>query len=763
MSSDDIEITITNPDGLAVKPVMVELPQYDEYLDKPRRFQAAIEKDSGLDPQGTAKVTRRGKIILLGHIKKLDESKPGKDTLLLQSAEALLDERVGQFYRYPAGTRLDAILGSSSGGSVVGLLEMANGLIPRGGWELHAGSVYKITGAGTSSRMGTLTQLYQGVTLLTKATAIPSAAGRWYQSSTDLYVWATDDRSPAYHQIIAPNFKDTLLRLGTISLASTTFTVCYEIGETKIWPVIRSLVLAAGLEYSIRYEKDGYAYLDASTAVGQGSESAPVATYIDGDNAEISLDEMDGDGHIQALIGQGAGQGITQQCAAAFDFTTLGTWREAIYQAGGMFGAMLQTATEKVFSDYSDPKIYKVDAPKQDWAQGCGNYVGIVRPGAQPVFKRIKHIAMKGGRMELEVGQRLRTLQEILKGKEEVQNILASFYGAHTKTAWSWSLPDTNIDSYSPISHKFLLASTDDSQKEADDPTLGSGEIDPNFPFQVLLSLRIDWYKSSVKSATVSGPSHSTVGNHSGYGGVETSDEEMTAHNVPSTTSNSSSTRNGVSPVGHSHTLGWASAYGNALNYISLWVDWITFNVWDGSEYVPYKVVEDVSFYDYDYDSFALDYHGHYVGSGGSTVYVNSEIHTHPIGSHYTNAAGDQSHTEALKSAKTRAGSNQHSDQTLDENNQKIEFAVNDLATGSVKLMSLTVKCNGSHVPGSPFTDGGAGLYIGDSLDSIDISSLVNVGETNEITVQVAAYGAANPVKCNISGNVNVSAIISAF
>jgi hypothetical protein len=764
MSSDDIEITITNPDGLAVKPVMVELPQYDEYLDKPRRFQAAIEKDSGLDPQGTAKVTRRGKIILLGHVKKLDESKPKKDTLLLQSAEALLEERIGQFYRYPAGTRLDAILGSSAGGSVVGLLCMANGLIPRGGWAPLEGEWYWIAGGGSSGRFGDITTLYQGTTPLTKVGVWTTApAGSFYQDIANLAIRCTDGRSPAYHQIIAPNFKDTLLRIGTISLASTTFSVCYEIGETKIWPVIRSLILAAGLEYSIRYEKDGYAYLDASATVGQGSESAPVATYIDGDNAEISLDEMDGDGHIQALIGQGAGAGITQQCAAAFDFATAGTWREAIYQAGGMFGDMLQTATEKVFSDYSDPKIYKVDAPEQDWAQGCGNCVGIVRPGAQPVFKRIKHIAMKGGRMELEVGQRLRTLQEILKGKEEVQNVLASFYGAHTRTAWSWSLPGTNIDSYSPISHKFLLASTDDSTKEADDPTLGSGEIDPNFPFQVLLSLRIDWYKSSVKSATVSGPSHSTVGNHSGYGGVETSDEEMTAHPIPSKTSAASPTLYQVSSYQHGHSMGWANAYGNALNYISLWVDWITFNVWDGSKYVPYDVVEDVSFNDYDYDSFALDYHGHSLGQATYASDVSHQLHTHNISSYYTYAAGDQSHTEALKSAKTRAGSNQHSDQTLDENNQKIEFAVNDLATGSVKLMSLTVKCNGSHVPGSPFTDGGAGLYIGDSLDSIDISSLVNVGETNEITVQVAAYGAADPVKCNISGNVNVSAIISAF
>jgi len=748
MSSDDIEITITNPDGLTVKPVMVELPQFDEYLDKPRRFQAAIEKDSGLDHQGTAKVTRRGKTILLGHVKKLDESKPDKDTLLLQSAEALLDERIGQFYRYPAGTRLDAILGSSAGGDVVGLLCMANGLIPRGGWELHAGSVYKITGAGTSSRMGTLAQLYQGVTLLNKALVIPTASGQWYQSSTDLYVWATDDRSPRYHQMIAPNFKDTLLRLGTISLASTTFTVCYEIGETKIWPVIRSLILAAGLEYSIRYEKDGYAYLDASATVGQGSISAPVATYIDGDNAEISLDEMDGDGHIQALIGQGAGAGITQQCAAAFDFASLGTWREAIYQAGGMFGAMLQTATEKVFSDYSDPKIYKVDAPEQDWAQGCGNYVGIVRHGAQPVFKRIKHIAMKGGRMELEVGQRLRTLQEILKGKEEVQSVLASFYGAHTKTAWSWSLPDTNIDSYSPISHKFLLASTDDSQKTADDPTLGSGEIDPNFPFQVLLSLRIDWYKSSVKSATVDGESHSDVGSHSGYGGVETSDEEMTAHSVPSKTAAASHTYYQVASYQHGHSLGWANAYGNALTALSLYIDF------RAKDY----------YFDYvDYDSFALDYHGHSLGQASLSSNVSHQLHTHTIASYYTDAAGNQSHTEATEAAKTRTGSSQHSDQTLDEDNQKIEYAVNDLATGSVKLMSLTVKCNGSHVPGSPFTDAGAGLYIGDSLDNIDISDLVTVGAQNEITIQVAAYGAADPVKCSITGNVNVSAIISAF
>ena len=742
--SDAIEILITNPDGLTVKPIMVELPQYDEYLDKPRRFQAAIEKDSGLDPQGTAKVTRRGKIILLGHIKKLDESKPEKDTLLLQSAEALLEERIGQFYRYPAGTRLDAILGSSAGGDVVGLLCMANGLIPRGGWELHAGSVYKITGAGTSSRMGTLTQLYQGVTLLAKDTAIPTSAGRWWQSSTDLYVWTTDGRSPQYHQMIAPAFKDTLMRLGTISLASTTFSVCYEIGETKIWPVIRSLVLAAGLEYSIRYEKDGYAYLDASATVGQGSESTPVTTYIDGDNAEISLDEMDGDGHIQALIGQGAGQGITQQCAAAFDFTTLGTWREAIYQAGGMFGTMLQTATEKVFSDYSDPKIYKVDAPEQDWAQGCGNYVGIVRPGAQPIYKRIKHIAMKGGRMELEVGQRLRTLQEILKGKEEVQSVLASFYGAHTKNAWSWSLPETNIDSYEAITHSFLLQSTDKSGSE--DDSLGDGEIDPNFPYQVILSLSVDWFKASTYSATQRNDLHSNVGSHGGYGGG-TNAKPMTAHGVNSITdlaaTQYTNVLNGTYSAGsHGHSVS------NTANSRST-----------GSGGSPAH-----THYYTDYSAYSSSYSGDH-GHSGAYYPVSSQFHRHTIPSHYTNDAASQDHAWGTGggsggNANPRAGSIEHP-----VRQSILEGLIKKYGTGnSIHYLTLTAKVNGVQVPGSPFSGaGGTGLYIGDSIDAIDISDLVTVGAQNTIELSISEFGGSDVVRCSLSGNVNVSAIISAF
>ena len=745
-------ITITNPDGSIVCPVLIDNPAYDEYIDKPRRLTAKIEKHSGLNPQGTARADHEGKIILLGHIKSFDQSKKDYDTLTLDSAEALLDERIGQFYRYPAGTALNEMLASSMGGDVVGLLAMANGLIPRGSFVLHSGHVYKWTGMGTASRLGTVASLYQGATLLTKDTAIPSSAGRWWQDASDLYVWCSDSRDPAYHLMIIPNFKDTLLRLGTISTGSTTFAVCYEIGAGKLSSPIKSLILAGGLEHAVRYEKDGYAYLDASAAVGLGSETEPVATYIDGQNAEISAEEIDGIGKVQALLGQGAGSGMTQQCAAAFDPTTAGTWREATYSGAGLFGAMLRAATEKVFSDYNDGTVYNVRSIDTDWSQAVGNYVRLIIDGHQPVNRRIKHVQMKGsGQMILEVGQRLRTLAELLKAGDEVQDALSSFYGSHTKNAWSWSLPETNIDSYAPISHSFLLASTDDSTKGSDDETIGSGEIDPNFPFQVLLSLSLGWFTSDTYNAIVASNSHSNVGSHSGYGGTETSEETQEKHSVnqQSTTGPSSGLFNFNAYAGDSYYTGYASEPGHTYSNTS-----------------ASRTTGTASGHTHSYN----DYYCSGVWATGThrhaytvmTTYLNAvnATHTHPVSTHNTNDAEDQSHTTASQSAKTRAGSTAHP-----ETNAALEGWKKEYATGnSIHYLTLTVKVNGVAVPGSPFTgDGGTGLYIGDNLNNIDISDLCVVGQKNEIEITVSEYGGSDPVRCSISGNVNVNAVISAF
>jgi hypothetical protein len=140
---------------------------------------------------------------------------------------------------------------------------------------------------------------------------------------------------------------------------------------------------------------------------------------------------------------------------------------------------------------------------------------------------------------------------------------------------------------------------------------------------------------------------------------------------------------------------------------------------------------------------------------------MNPESHTHAVPIHNTAAAADQSHTGGTDTAKTRAGSSQHSDQVIQED-AGMDYLVNELSTGSPALLTLAVLCNGSHVPGSPFS-GSGGLYIGDSLDAIDLSGLVTVGGKSSLTISLSEYGGSGTVKCAISGNVNVSAVISAF
>ena len=54
-------------------------------------------------------------------------------------------------------------------------------------------------------------------------------------------------------------------------------------------------------------------------------------------------------------------------------------------------------------------------------------------------------------------------------------------------------------------------------------------------------------------------------------------------------------------------------------------------------------------------------------------------------------------------------------------------------------------------------------MNIGDSLDNIDIISLVTVGVRNTIEVILTEFGGPGPVRCSVSGNINVNAVISAF
>jgi hypothetical protein len=291
------------------------------------------------------------------------------------------------------------------------------------------------------------------------------------------------------------------------------------------------------------------------------------------------------------------------------------------------------------------------------------------------------------------------------------------------------------------------LASTDDSTKSSTDKTIGSGEIDPNFPFMVLLNLKIGWFTSSLLSATTPTYGHSAVGSHSSYGGKSTSAQLMTAHNVPQITAIASGAEYGV--VSGLASMGTAGAHTHNGSLASAW-----------RQCENYKGTKlDVYSLDW-YLSSIASVAGHNHSQSYNQVWVSQNGHVHVIPAQTTDAAAAQSHTGAVDPALARAGSAEHPIAEV-----SLDMWLNQQPTGSsVHYLTLDVKVNGVEVPGSPFSgDNGTGMYIGDSLGSLDISSLVTVGIKNSIAVTLTEWGGAGPVKCSISGNVNVNAVISAF
>jgi hypothetical protein len=743
-------IRFTNPDGSSVIPVLTSPPALDEYFDKPNRITLKAEKGSAVDPRGTVRVERKGSIKLNGYIVKLDESNPAYDTIICDSAEGLLASRIAQFYRYPAGNSLNNILSEALGGQVVGLLAVANSSLPRGSWILHSGSIYKIVGAGTSSvRFGTVTSLYQNVTLLTKKASVAAmTAGSWTQDNDALYLWTTSGATPNNFYILSPNIKDTGLRLGSIEAGTASFTVAFETSATSIDPVLRALITAKGLEIEWAPQKDGTVLLNARTTVGKGSPTEPVTTFIDGgiktplpdvSKAEIVTSPIDGK-NAQCLLAQGSGSGNYQNVAVAFDLSSPGVWIEQVCSLPSLFGSMLQGAVTKIFStDYQEPVIYQIRTSEPDFGLGKGDYIGIIRDGYQPIVRRVKMLGYREvGDFIINAGQRFKTTAELLKGGEDVQRILSSFYNAHVPNGFSWSFPQENIDSFTGISHEFLLASTDGSAKDPQDRTLGSGEIDPAYPFQVLLNLKIGWYTSPTYSATVPTDNHGNVGGHSGYQGEGTSNAGGNPHSVNANQNQPTAT---AYAINGGTSFCQSSSHAHSLNVSGSW-----YYTSSG---------KDTAWGPTGGGSANMTEHAHNVTVSLTGYPVPTQYLTP---AHSTNAASTHPHTTTFDPAKTRAGSAAHPQRDTVLANLKLLCA-----TGSTKYLTLDVKVNNVEVPGSPFNgDDGAGLYIGDSIN-VDISNLVTVGQKNTIAYAITEFQGAGTVKCSISGGVNVSGIVSAF
>ena len=729
---------ITNADG-SLAGFDISDYKISKYFDKYGKLNLDCTPGASVSEDSTIEASYHGTVRFRGYIDFPEIDTSGKTKITAYEQQRLLNFRACQVYNYPAGTTVEEMLTSDTPGSVVGLLYFANSLIPQGSFSNSSGYIYYLkdyngNGGGTSSRFGALSSLYQGASLLTKVGSVGAMyAGSWYQDTTDLYVWTTDNKDPAYWNISTPNWKDTLLRIGNIEsgVASETFSVPYRLGKNPIDKELYAIIDAFGIEYQWRHDNDGYTYLDIKNVIGRGSSTKGVSAYKQNYNIYDMDRQVTGDPRIHALLGAGAGNGSAQQTSTSLDLYGSGTWKEELYTDSRLFKSQLSETIDKIFPDRLDGTSYTLNV-ELDPALNCGDYIDIFQNKYNTVTQRVKRITYKAnGSMDIEAGRRLLTPSDTYKDKFDLLNIFNQSANNYL-SSWNFHFNNDAISDSVPYTVNFSV--------ETD-------EIDSEFDYRFLLNVTLGWYKSSVTSVTTAAHGHSGVtgsGGSSAHGTAGTGGTHY--HTVSGTTTGLptaySRVLNADQPIlvqsagSHSHSVSSHSHYQTAHG-----------------AYTTY-----VSGHQHQYNSS----YGNYTGSSSPGT-SSAGSHSHTITAYAIWVASDaHDHSISGYTTGTHAG---HADHAVTDNpshnlpmvTQNQELAITEQyptleSTGSIRYIDVTIKCNGTQVTGSPFVD----YYPGDSINSIDITNLINVGAENEleITIEETASG-GNSVKCSLSGSVS--------
>jgi hypothetical protein len=739
---------VTNPDGSTFY-VDVADYNFDWYDDKAHKLSFTCYKKYPVEENAIILVSYKGSYPFAGTIDKIVE-KDETYKCECKSKDALLDQRIGCLYEYPAATTITQMLSSSKpsdNNNIIGLLYWANsGVIAgpgTGGFELYSGTTYYISGGSSSSVFGNVDTsgiFEDGTALIKGGSKSTLTAGQYYQESTGLYVRCTDNKDPKYHRISIPNWKDTGIRLGTLSSGSTTFTTPFRVGRDKLYKEIIRVMKFGEMEFQFVYESrngSSYVYLDGKAEVGNGSVTSPVKRYTENKNVGKLEDSRDTK-KVNGVVGLGYGSGYTQQLAAYVDLNASGVWRESTYSDSHLFSEYLETTLEDVWEQWNDNQTYIIDDVLPDYSLEIGDYVRITLDQDEEVTKRVKHISIKNDeKMKLELNKRIRDAEDLIKSKSEIYDNMLNFIDTYY-SSYEFHF-DGNVDNNVPLDVKFRI---------------DSDQIDGNFDYRFLLSLTIDAFKSDVVSVTTNSHNHSGNTNSGGgsshggtgsagshYHGVTGTTSGETSSNTDVITSIGSSTQSGG---GHSHGISNSSAshsHGGSTGSSS--------PTDPHSHSIPTSTQEHS--------------HNGSTGSGGS--------HDHGLTNIYTSSASKSYHTHSVsgQTTDTHAGHSGHSvtdnpAHTLPMVTQDSEQdAINKFlmleTTGSPKHITVTITLNGSAVTGSPFTD----YYIDDTINDIDISSLVNITGDNTLRISISEYGGSNPVRAAINGSISSKYVLNSY
>lgn len=375
----------------------------------PDELQFTADLGTAIAPLAEIILVHEGMHLFHGYAVKRDDSN-GNWKVTCKSVQWALDWRyIPEFIYHDVD--LNTVLGSGAPSTTVGALFWINSLVLNGKWAAYSSTVAMLANADallgatfyatTSYPNAGSIDGCDGVQLLAASAGIPSSANQYYQDGNALYVLFGDGSYlPNAFYVAAANRFDTRIRLGTVDIGTKKSNIDFSLaGQAS--RSLEDFFVKLGLEVQFRPRQDGYVYLDLATEIGRGSESAPVARYVDLENAFVLLGDAK-EPAVQAVIGLNSDE--NPQPRTAMSLSRRDPQLFKIYDNTNLSLIDMQTMVDSLLDEADMPYTISTDI---DYYLLPGDWIQIENAEIGIKVVRVRKVEIGAGKMVISAGKRL--------------------------------------------------------------------------------------------------------------------------------------------------------------------------------------------------------------------------------------------------------------------------------------------------------------------------------------------------------------------
>ena len=450
-----MEILITNAEK---EPIEIEADSWDlrEYADASKAADFSIKCSRKIPIQRWAHVvaTEGNDVLFRGYVSSPRIKNINTRELICKGEEHLLLRRFTGRFSYQASARYLAHVFQSDAPSQtadsygvtgnVGMLFMANSLIPYHGnvlttgtpaydwWAEGADWIYKLSGLGTNSRIGTADIYAEGKLLPRQSTyaALQATALSCYSDASDLWVRVDNVAynvgfGPRYC-MFAKNAYDTGIRMGNIDLGSTILTGNSQFNFTRILDILIDFAEFYNLNPRFRRGKD-YTYFDA---LDDPTESEFI---LPEENISKITQQYNEDSKVHALIGKGTGSDDVQHIYTPSNHAWKGVWIEDTIDVEDGFLDSLGILKPFVNAEYAfrqaDDKFSITPSP--DWGHMPRPF-SMIRLKLDGETEKLLQVMSarrdEAGNYDMEIGGRDSDILDAFNGRDSLDRVYIEDY-----------------------------------------------------------------------------------------------------------------------------------------------------------------------------------------------------------------------------------------------------------------------------------------------------------------------------------------------